>query len=88
MFGTVDASASWQAQCAKIVKYYEFVQGLGYPSVFVHVKRDIRLLVHCDFKRARASGASQHGLKERTTKRSRPEMRDSSSTSEELCANE
>ena len=35
---------------------------------------------------ARASGASQHGLKESATKRSRSKMGDPSSTSEELCA--
>ena len=38
------------------------------------------------FKRARASGALQHGLKEPATKRSRSEMGDPSSPSKELCA--
>ena len=38
------------------------------------------------FKRARASGASQHVLNEPTTKRSRSEIRDPSSISKELCA--
>ena len=36
------------------------------------------------FERARASGASQHGLKELATKRSRSKMGDPSSTSKEL----
>ena len=44
----VDASARWQAHYAQILKEHGFVQGLSNPSLFVHVERDIRLLVHGD----------------------------------------
>ena len=38
MYGTVDASARWQAHFAQILKDHEFVQVLNDPSLFVHVK--------------------------------------------------
>ena len=46
--GTVDASALWQAHYAQILKGHSFVHGLSNPALFVHVERDIRLLVHGD----------------------------------------
>ena len=44
----VDVSARWQMHDVHILEEDEFVQGLSNPSLFVHVKRDIRLLVHGD----------------------------------------
>ena len=46
--GTVDATARWQTHYAQILKEHGFVPGLSNPSLFVHVERDIRLLVHGD----------------------------------------
>ena len=46
MYGTVDASVRWQAHDAQILKEGGFVQGLSNPSLFVHVERDVALLVH------------------------------------------
>ena len=46
IYGTVDASARLQAR--QILKEHEFVQALSEPSLFVNVKREIRLLVHGD----------------------------------------
>ena len=43
MCGTVDASARWQAHHAQILKEHGFS-----PLIFVHVERDVRLLVHGD----------------------------------------
>ena len=34
---------------AQILKQHEFVQGLSNPSLFVHVERDVRLLVASDY---------------------------------------
>ena len=48
MYGTVDASARWQAHHAQILKGHSFVQGLSNPALLVHVERDFRLLVHGD----------------------------------------
>ena len=45
MYGTVDASARWQAHYAQILNEHEFVPGLSTPSLSAHVERDIRLLV-------------------------------------------
>ena len=48
MYGTVDASARWQAHFAQILEDHERVQGLGNPSLFVLAKGDVRLLVRVD----------------------------------------
>ena len=48
MYCTGDDSARWQAHYAHILKEHEFVKGLSNPSLFLHVERDIRLLVHGD----------------------------------------
>ena len=48
MSGTVDACARWQAHHAQIMKEHGFVQGLSNHFQFVHVERDIGLLVHDD----------------------------------------
>ena len=48
MYGAVDGSARWQAHHAQIFEEHEFVQGLSSPSLCVHAKRDVRLLVHGD----------------------------------------
>ena len=53
MYGTVDASAHWQGHQA-----HGFVQGLGNPSLFVHVERDVRLLVHVPTLKRNGSKAS------------------------------
>ena len=45
---TVDANARWQAHCAQILKGHSFAQGLSNPALFVHLERDIGLLVHGD----------------------------------------
>ena len=44
----VDASARWQAHDAQFLKEHEFDSGLSSPSLFVHAKRDVRLLVGGD----------------------------------------
>ena len=41
MYGTVGASAGWQAHYSQFLKGHEFVQGLSYPSLFVPAKRDV-----------------------------------------------
>ena len=43
---TVDVSARWQAHHAQILKEHSFFHVLSNPALFVHVERDIRLLVH------------------------------------------
>ena len=48
MCGTVDASVRWQGHHAQILKEHSFVQGISNSSLFVHVERYVRLLVHCD----------------------------------------
>ena len=48
MYGTVDASARWQAHYATLLKQQGFSQGRSNPALLVHVERDIRLLVHGD----------------------------------------
>lgn len=48
MYGTVDASARWQAHYAELLKKHGFAQGLSNPSLFAHSVRDVRLLVHGD----------------------------------------
>ena len=48
MYGTVGASARWQAHYAQILKGHSFVQGLSNLALFVRVERDVRLLVHGD----------------------------------------
>jgi hypothetical protein len=48
MYGTVDASARWQAHYAKVLTDNGFAQGRSNPALFVHPGRDIRLLVHGD----------------------------------------
>ena len=40
--------ARWQAHYAQILKEHSFVQGHSNPSLFVHVERYLRLLVHDD----------------------------------------
>ena len=44
----VDATARRQAHYTQILKKNEFVQGLSNPSLFVHVDKDVRLLLHGD----------------------------------------
>ena len=48
MYGTVDASARWQAHYSQLLKEAGFAQGQSNPSLFVRAERDIRLLVHGD----------------------------------------
>ena len=48
IFGEVDAIARWQAHYGQILTKHEFVQSLSSPSLFVHAKHDVRLLVHGD----------------------------------------
>ena len=45
---TVNASARWQAHHAQILKEHSFVHGTSNLELFVHVERDLRLLVHGD----------------------------------------
>ena len=58
MYGTMDASAHWQGHQA-----HGFVQGLGNPSLFVHVERDVRLLVHGDDFMVEMSTLKRNGSK-------------------------
>ena len=44
----LDAGARWQAHDAQFLKEHEFDSGLCSPSLFVHAKRDVRLLVGGD----------------------------------------
>ena len=38
----------WQTRYAQILTEHGFVQGLSNLALFVHVERDVRLLVHGD----------------------------------------
>ena len=44
----LESSACWQAHFVQILKEHGFVQGLSNHALFVHVERDVRLLVHGD----------------------------------------
>ena len=57
LYGTRDAAREWQRTLSDHLVSLGFEAGRGHPSVFVHRKRDIRLLVHGDdyFSSAQAS---------------------------------
>ena len=48
MYGTRDASSTWQRDYSELMKKYEFVAGKAWPCIFYCEKEDIRLLVHGD----------------------------------------
>ena len=48
MYGTVDASARWQAHYKELLEKKGFKQGLSNPALFYSEEHDVRLLVHGD----------------------------------------
>ena len=48
MYGTRDASATWQRDYTELLETNEFSVGRAWPCIFTHKERDIRLLVHGD----------------------------------------
>ena len=48
MYGTRDASATWQKDYTELLNSRGFTVGQAWPCIFVHKERDIRLLVHGD----------------------------------------
>ena len=48
LYGTRDAAKSWQETLSAQLISVGFVRGVGHPSVFHHVERDIMTLVHGD----------------------------------------
>ena len=48
LYGTRDAAKGWQDTLSEHLLSIGFKQGRGFPSVFYHEARDLRLLVHGD----------------------------------------
>ena len=48
MYGTRKAASNWEAHYSDWLLEIGFERGTGYPSIFVHKERNIKLLVHGD----------------------------------------
>eukprot|EP00435_Cladocopium_sp_Y103_P036481 s3436_g9.t1 len=48
MYGTRDASATWQRDYTELLETHEFTVGQAWPCIFTHKDKDIKLLVHGD----------------------------------------
>ena len=48
MYGTRDASSTWQKDYTSLLQKHGFKSGQAWPCIFLHEERSIRLLVHGD----------------------------------------